>query len=274
MYLLGERMTNLTRSKFQTSHFHLVSPSPWPLYTNVALFTLTTSGIITMHCFSNAIFIFWPAFMTVILSMSFWWRDVIRQVFFWWRGIIIEVFFVILFFIKTYPYITFRICFFVFYCIFVNDVVLDNTLLSSSNLPTGGGGNLPPVGGGGGGGNPLPPAGGANAPMVATTARPLLLNDDVDPLHAQRLRTVYFKLSRLLAVNDNYDLNRGLTMNSPRLTQDLVFTNVDRNTMFEQITQFHPNMFYRFNMVRNRGFSYSNPMTTEILNLFKPDTQL
>jgi hypothetical protein len=166
---------------------------------------------------------------------------------------------------------------------------LDNTLLSSSNLPTGGGGNLPPVGGGGGGGNPLPlppvgggggggnplpPAGGANAPMVATTARPLLLNDDVDPLHAQRLRTVYFKLSRLLAVNDNYDLNRGLTMNSPRLTQDLVFTNVDRNTMFEQITQFHPNMFYRFNMVRNRGFSYSNPMTTEILNLFKPDTQL
>jgi hypothetical protein len=161
---------------------------------------------------------------------------------------------------------------------------LDNTLLSSgSNLPTGGGnlpptgGNSPPVGGGGGGGNPLPPpppAGGANAPMVATTARPLLLNDDVDPLHAQRLRTVYFKLSRLLAVNDNYDLNRGLTMNSPRLTQDLVFTNVDRNTMFEQITQFHPNMFYRFNMVRNRGFSFSNQMTNEILNLFKPDTPL
>jgi hypothetical protein len=38
-------MTNLTRSNFQAHPFHLVSPSPWPLFTCIALFTLTTAGV-------------------------------------------------------------------------------------------------------------------------------------------------------------------------------------------------------------------------------------
>jgi hypothetical protein len=38
-------MTNLIRSNFQAHPFHLVSPSPWPLFTCIALFTLTTSGV-------------------------------------------------------------------------------------------------------------------------------------------------------------------------------------------------------------------------------------
>jgi hypothetical protein len=37
-------MTILTRSNFQAHPFHLVSPSPWPLCTCVALLTLTTTG--------------------------------------------------------------------------------------------------------------------------------------------------------------------------------------------------------------------------------------
>lgn len=37
-------MTNLTRSNFQAHPFHLVSPSPWPMYTCVSLLTLTTTG--------------------------------------------------------------------------------------------------------------------------------------------------------------------------------------------------------------------------------------
>ena len=51
---LKQSMINLTRSKFQAHPFHLVSPSPWPLYTCIALLTLTTSGVLTMHGFSNA----------------------------------------------------------------------------------------------------------------------------------------------------------------------------------------------------------------------------
>lgn len=37
-------MTILTRSNFQAHPFHLVSPSPWPLFTCIALLTLTTTG--------------------------------------------------------------------------------------------------------------------------------------------------------------------------------------------------------------------------------------
>jgi cytochrome c oxidase subunit 3 len=47
-------MTNLTRSNFQAHPFHLVSPSPWPLFTSIALLTLTTSGVSSMHSFNNA----------------------------------------------------------------------------------------------------------------------------------------------------------------------------------------------------------------------------
>ena len=49
-------MTNLTRSTFQAHPFHLVSPSPWPLYTCGSLLTPTTTGVLTMHGFSNAPF--------------------------------------------------------------------------------------------------------------------------------------------------------------------------------------------------------------------------
>ena len=76
---LKQSMTNLTRSQFQAHPFHLVSPSPWPLYTCIALLTLTTSGVLTMHGFSNANLFLTSAFISVILSMSFWWRDVISE---------------------------------------------------------------------------------------------------------------------------------------------------------------------------------------------------
>jgi len=38
-------MTNLIRSNFQAHPFHLVSPSPWPLFTCISLLTLTTAGV-------------------------------------------------------------------------------------------------------------------------------------------------------------------------------------------------------------------------------------
>ena len=40
-------MTYLTRSNFQPHPFHLVTPSPWPLFTSISLLTLTTTGV---HC--------------------------------------------------------------------------------------------------------------------------------------------------------------------------------------------------------------------------------
>ena len=72
-------MTNLTRSNFQAHPFHLVSPSPWPLYTSISLLTLTTSAVSTMHGFSNSKFCLALGFVCVISSMSFWFRDVITE---------------------------------------------------------------------------------------------------------------------------------------------------------------------------------------------------
>ncbi len=72
-------MTNLNRSNFQAHPFHMVSPSPWPLYTCICLLTLTTSGVLTMHGFSEAKYCLTLAFLCVISSMSFWFRDVISE---------------------------------------------------------------------------------------------------------------------------------------------------------------------------------------------------
>ena len=77
-------MTIQTRSNFQAHPFHLVSPSPWPIYTCMSLLSLTTSGVLTMHGFSNAGFSLATAFVCVVLSMSFWWRDVISEGPQWW----------------------------------------------------------------------------------------------------------------------------------------------------------------------------------------------
>ena len=72
-------MTYSMRSHFQSHPFHLVSPSPWPLYTCISLLTLTCSGVLTMHAFNNANMFLGLAFLALISSMTFWWRDVISE---------------------------------------------------------------------------------------------------------------------------------------------------------------------------------------------------
>ena len=69
-------MTNITRSNFQAHPFHLVSPSPWPLFTSISLLTLTTSGVLTMHGFSNWCYLVLLGFLSLVCSMAFWFRDV------------------------------------------------------------------------------------------------------------------------------------------------------------------------------------------------------
>jgi cytochrome c oxidase subunit 3 len=71
-------MINSVRSSFQAHPFHLVSPSPWPVYTSVSLLALTMSGVLTMHSF-NTSFLLMFALISVILSMCLWFRDVISE---------------------------------------------------------------------------------------------------------------------------------------------------------------------------------------------------
>ena len=72
-------MLQLNRSNFQAHPFHLVSPSPWPLYTSISLLSLTTSAALSFHGFSVAEYNLMLGLMSVVLAMSFWWRDVIAE---------------------------------------------------------------------------------------------------------------------------------------------------------------------------------------------------
>ena len=72
-------MLNINRSAFQGHPFHLVSPSPWPIFTCMSLLILTTSGSLTMHSFEHAEPLLLFALISVVLSMFLWFRDVISE---------------------------------------------------------------------------------------------------------------------------------------------------------------------------------------------------
>ena len=72
-------MSVLTRGNFQDHPYHLVSPSVWPVYTALSLFTLTINGALSMHSFVNNYFsVYFSAFL-VISSMFFWFRDITSE---------------------------------------------------------------------------------------------------------------------------------------------------------------------------------------------------
>src|SRR5213080_4493620 len=76
-----------TKSNFQNHPYHLVSPSPWPIYTSAALFTVTTTGVLSMHGFFFLgyffffffCYLFFITFFNLIVSMIFLFRDVISE---------------------------------------------------------------------------------------------------------------------------------------------------------------------------------------------------
>ncbi len=72
-------MLNLNRSNFQAHPFHLVSPSPWPLYTSISLLSLTTSSVLSFHGFAYAEYNLMLSLTSLILAMSFWFRDIIAE---------------------------------------------------------------------------------------------------------------------------------------------------------------------------------------------------
>lgn len=68
-----------TKANFQNHPFHLVSPSPWPLYTSVSLFILTTSAVLFMHGFHLYEYLVFISIINTIYSMSLWFRDIISE---------------------------------------------------------------------------------------------------------------------------------------------------------------------------------------------------
>jgi Cytochrome c oxidase subunit III/LAGLIDADG endonuclease len=72
-------MVYTPKSNFQNHPFHLVSPSPWPLYTSISLFILTTSTVLFMHGFNLFEYLIFISIINVIYSMGLWFRDIISE---------------------------------------------------------------------------------------------------------------------------------------------------------------------------------------------------
>lgn len=72
-------MTNAIRLQFQAHPFHLVSPSPWPIYCCISLLSLTCSGVLSMHVFFNSFPFLMLALTSLVWSMILWFRDVISE---------------------------------------------------------------------------------------------------------------------------------------------------------------------------------------------------
>lgn len=65
---------------YQAQPFHLVSPSPWPILTSLSLLCLTLTGALWMHTvFNNVSILFFNSLFIVLLSMFFWFRDIISE---------------------------------------------------------------------------------------------------------------------------------------------------------------------------------------------------
>ena len=69
-------MSNLHKTIFKEHPLHLVSPSPWPLFTWISLLCLTTTGTLTVHGFSNSEYWLFCALICLVSSMAFWCWDV------------------------------------------------------------------------------------------------------------------------------------------------------------------------------------------------------
>ena len=75
----SKKMTRNIRSNFQFHPYHLVSPSPWPLYTSISLGTLGLTSALSIHNFYNTYILWYISLILVIASMSLWFRDIITE---------------------------------------------------------------------------------------------------------------------------------------------------------------------------------------------------
>jgi cytochrome c oxidase subunit 3 len=60
-------------------NFHLVAPSPWPILTAHSTFAFMTATVAFMHGYLNSTFFAFTGLVTLVVCMSFWFRDVVRE---------------------------------------------------------------------------------------------------------------------------------------------------------------------------------------------------
>ena len=63
----------------QKHPFHLVDPSPWPIFASLSAFISTVGGVMYMHGYNGGSSMLSLGFLMILYSMFVWWRDVVRE---------------------------------------------------------------------------------------------------------------------------------------------------------------------------------------------------
>jgi len=66
-------------NKLPKHPFYLVTPSPWPLYTSLAILIVAIGLVQYMHQIQGAFLTLFFGLFYLLGMLSFWWRDVIRE---------------------------------------------------------------------------------------------------------------------------------------------------------------------------------------------------
>jgi cytochrome c oxidase subunit 3 len=64
---------------FQKHAFHLVDPSPWPLFASISAFSSTVGGVMYFHGYNGGGTLCSLGITGIIYVMYVWWRDIIRE---------------------------------------------------------------------------------------------------------------------------------------------------------------------------------------------------
>jgi len=66
-------------SGIQKHPFHLVDPSPWPIFAATGAFSSTIGGVMFFHGYNGGGYVLSLGICMIVYSMIVWWRDVIRE---------------------------------------------------------------------------------------------------------------------------------------------------------------------------------------------------
>ena len=66
--------------KLFTKHpYHIVDPSPWPLFTSVGALGFTVGTVMFMHKYFYGSLLLFSGLLCIIYMAFFWWRDIVRE---------------------------------------------------------------------------------------------------------------------------------------------------------------------------------------------------
>nr|YP_001315117.1 cytochrome c oxidase subunit 3 [Chlorokybus atmophyticus]ABO15098.1 cytochrome c oxidase subunit 3 [Chlorokybus atmophyticus] len=63
----------------QKHPFHLVDPSPWPIFASLGAFLATLGGGMYMHAYTGGGVVLLTGITLILYTMFVWWRDVVRE---------------------------------------------------------------------------------------------------------------------------------------------------------------------------------------------------